>query len=352
MRANVQQLSLPLELTDDASHATVTDDGQECVLTDQERPLAIRTAGVAKSMLKTWQHWWRSSKCSHAIGSPEGLAQYFQHLQAIGKSHSSINMACYLIGRWLTQEGGLDPATERLLEQVMTSTSHAKNRNLGKGASSVLGCAEIDALIAAADPLSPQDTRDVSAMLVQFETMAASDQIFGHRHEGTWLFAPLLRSSVSFQDDGTAKIEIAAVNGHRPQAPAVLTARTAQWLRRMMDGRMDRHPELFRSENGPLTHAAWRHSILDIARRAGFPQPFRIRGLRRSRSHAMLIDGIDKKEVLRESSWQSAKSVNRAKRSLRYRNVPFLPGSIGMVHSKRPSTFMRGYNRPLFASSG
>jgi integrase len=346
------QLSLSFELSPEPTSGPAYETYEPVV--SAERPdLAPRALKARSESLENWHRWWRSSGCLHAIGDVDALVEYARHLEQTEKSAIAVNCAFHWISEWLEAARPPDPTALRLAEQIKTSARHTYEHALRQAPSIVFGREDVDALIAAADPLSPQDCRDLSALLLLYETMAAPDQIFGYEINGRRQAPPIHKDALSFHDDGTAKIELKAISKNLGRT-AVLSSEAASWLRRWLESRTDSRPELFVSRNGPFLVNVWRTSVKDMALRAGFPTPFRLRGLRRGRAHEMLVSGVKAHDVLRVTSWRSMRPIRAAQQAiigrLDSRNCSE-PALRSLSFSSRRPTRMRAYSSDLFADA-
>jgi integrase len=342
---------LSFEAADQTPESIPTDeiDPLTAPITNSDAPRSVQYKNV---IWRFWREWWLSSKCPHPIDGVSAIAQFARHLESIGyKAGHRFNVCCALRG-WIAADPNHDPEVIRLLTQISTATWHAHKRENRREKVPIFGRIEIDRLILAADPLSPKDARDVSALLVQYETMAAPDQIFGFSLNGQRIASPMLRTAVSFRDDGTANLEIPAVTMNQARV-ADLSIEATRWLRTWIDSRTDCHPELFIGRDGPMAYGAWRGSVDDVARRAGF-RSSSIRGLRRGREHELIVSGARDGDLRQALTRRSLRPLDRAKQTFKRGNSraglgaaqPSLSGSI------RHATRMRAYCRDLFLGAG
>jgi hypothetical protein len=280
MRTQPIQMSLSFDKSDERPKNLPTDEPMPAT-ESTPYPAWSRTIERKTEIWQLWQNWWRSSQCPHPIRSTNAVEQFARYVETTVSQPHRIHHIFRVVRNWLAADGQNESQAVRLADQVVLAALHAHKLAAFANKVSIFGRREIDRLIQAADPLSQKDARDMSALLVLYETMAAPDWIFGHYKSGRFFTSPIRRDAVFFRDDGTATLVFPMTDRSRLRS-MTLSAQTTGWLRTWLESRTDGSPDMFIIKGGPMHFTAWRNSMDDLTHRAGFLSRS-IRGLRRGR---------------------------------------------------------------------
>ena len=265
-----------------------------------------RTAMAIASDLEGWLSWWQEKGRQAGGTLHQSIPAYVEHLVDSGLSPNTFIRYRYSIKRTLAALGRPveDNASIPSIELLTCHTTIEKMRWAGPKATP-FGWDKIRNCVRTADPDNRREVNALAGMLVLYEAMAWSDQIFGHCHGGIWHALPARRDDLRRMPDGDGRLRLASMKRGDAARYVTLSPLAMEWIERTHSF-VGSHggPLLVGSRGGVLPRCTWERWVRALISRAGMDaRKFSCASLRLGMVKDLCAAGFTIDEVLAEGGW-------------------------------------------------
>jgi len=273
-----------------------------------------RTLLAMESDWRVWLDWWDLADQSMPPGSGSAIAAFFEYLWNQGRKPTTVARTAFFIRRvfrlldWFDSESEQEVSKVRCLAHVA-----AERRKWRPPQTTAFTWPEIQKCVAVADMRRDNEVRGIAALLLIYDTMAMTDDVFGYKRGREWFAAPLNRTDLVPMQDGSGILSINTREWDDGQRTIRLSNLTMKWIIHSFKFRKGNGGPLFASRSGvPWSMRGWIRIMKKIVARAGFdPGSFTSTSVRLGRVKDSLGEGMSVLDVCREGSWRGAEMVVR-----------------------------------------
>ena len=268
--------------------------------------LKPRTVRVIAADLEAWLSWWQGRARQASGALHESIPAYTKFLAGSGVSQKTIVRYRYSIRRVLAALGC--PADEQAVAcsfQNINGHSMVEMKRLTDPKVTPFGWDKIRKCVRWADPGNRREVTALAGMLVLYEAMAWSDQIFGHYSGGTWHVPPARRDDLKWTPDGGARLRLVPMKRGDTARYAVLSPLVTEWIGRAHSFGESHDQSLLTGNWGhALLHHTWDRWVKGLISRSGMDAgKFTSASLRLGMAKDLEAAGFTVGEVLEQDGW-------------------------------------------------
>ncbi|MGO1541207.1 MAG: hypothetical protein ACTHZI_02425 [Luteimonas sp.] len=273
-----------------------------------------RTARAIAIDLEGWLAWWQDCGRLAGRGLHQSVTAYLEHSLGIGLSPKTTVRRRYSIRRALAALGC--PAEEspvaRSIELLTCHATNERNRWIHLE-TTPFGWDKIRKCVTSADPDNWRDVKALAGMLVLYEGMAWSDQIFGHYSGGIWHASPARRDDLQRIPGGGGRLCLAPMRQDDGARFVLLSPLAMEWLERAHRSDESRNAALLVGPGGDsLRLRTWEKWIRALLLRSGLDsERFSPASLRLGMARDLYAAGVTVDEVMRDGGWATHHPIVR-----------------------------------------
>lgn len=266
------------------------------------------------SDLRHWLSWWRAAGRAGGGDLVGSVYAFVEHLEYLNRKPATIQRIYSSIASALTWlEFRIPDLRNSYASLAPTTKSEVTRRCWHRPKATPYRWSSIEKCVAVSDRHDEREVCFTAALLVIYEAMATSDEVFGHWQDREWHRQPAGREDVRYMPDGSGLLTLHPSQRDQRGRTAHLSPLTMQWLDRSFHYRQTAGGPLFLSSRGtPMRCQGWEEGIRKIASRAGLdPKTLTSMSPRLGRAKDLLDAGAGIDDVCRMGGWSGKSPVVR-----------------------------------------
>lgn len=262
------------------------------------------------SNARQWLLWYKASGMDASPISREAIARYLGEIESAGVSAATLCARAWAIRRFITMIKHPDPGSVKLICDAQRSFClRHQAQSYRRHRAEPMSWVHIEQILSMVDLSDPNEIKVAAALLILYDTLSREDDIFGFRHERSWIRPPVRRSDLRRLQDGRGQLRL--TRGKTAARYALLSALTMEWLDRVFDLGGDPEGPLFISQRGtPWQAAGWTRARNRLLRRLGLPR-FTTGSVRLGAGRELLEAKALPLEVARMVGWSNPRPMLR-----------------------------------------
>jgi len=208
----------------------------------ERKPVGLRNLMVE---LARWSRYWIEASAGEVDPlAEEGLVRYAVHVRSFGLSNASVLNYLTAIKVMCQTIGLVSPEQRVLFRKVGSLYTLREHRRQPLKARPIL-FAEMQRLVARADPAHPRDVREIVIVLILYEAMATFHELLGSEVTEALLDEGVMIDHLRYESGGTSLLRLHPLRIGTPGRTVRLSADTTAWIRHWLAMRGPRPGHLF-----------------------------------------------------------------------------------------------------------